>query len=97
MNGTAYRTSVAPTVYTTVDDNAAVYAIWPPVMFDSGFRSTTHVIVASSIAVRDTVIHPCDKDGQMLGWDLIAHVLVPVHAAALRDIGYDLEVVIPHG
>lgn len=90
---TALRTPIRPTVYVTEDDNAAVYAVHPPITFDSGSQSTAFVLVASSISVRDTVIHPCDKDGQMLGWDLIAHVLVPVHSAALRDIGYDLEVI----
>jgi hypothetical protein len=94
VNGTAIRTPIPPTVYTTADDNAAVYAIYPPIPFDSGFRSTAFVIVASSDLVGDTVIHPCDKFGQMVGFDLIAHVPVPVHAAALREAGYDLEAVI---
>lgn len=93
--GSAYKTPTPATVYTTVDDNAAVYALYPPVSFDSGFRSTAFVIVASSELVGDTVIHPCDRNGQMLGFDLIACVPVRVHAAALRDAGYDLEVVIP--
>lgn len=91
MNGTAIRTPIAPTVYTTADDNAVVYAVYPPVSFDSGFRSTAFVIVASSDLVGDTVIHPCDSAGQMVGFDLIAHVPVPVHAAALAEAGYDLE------
>lgn len=93
--GTAIRTPIPPTVYTTADDNAAVYAVFPPVAFDSGFRATAFVIVASSDLVGDTVIHPCDKSGQMLGFDLIACVPVRVHSAALREAGYDLEEVVP--
>lgn len=90
--GTAIRTPISPTGgYTTADDNAAVYAVYPPVEF--GVRKTAFVIVASSDLVGDTVIHPCDNTGQMLGYDLIAHVLVRVHAAALCEAGYDLEVI----
>ncbi len=93
--GTAYLTPIPPTVYTTVDDNAAVYAIWPPAPFDSGFRSTTFLIVSASDLVGDTVVHPCDRNGMMLGFDLIAHVTVRNHKRALREAGYELEVVIP--
>jgi hypothetical protein len=88
---TAIRTPIPPTVYTTADDNAAVYALYPPVPFDAGFRSTAFVIVASSDLVGDTIIHPCDRTGQMVSFDLIAHADVPVHAAALSEAGYDLE------
>lgn len=96
MRGTAIRTPIPPTVFTTADDNAAVYAVYPRVRFGSGLQSTAFVIVSSSELVGDTVIHPCDRTGQMVGFDLIGHASVRVHAAALRQAGYDLEVVPSH-
>ncbi len=93
--GSAYRTSVPATVYTTEDDDAAVYAVFPEVAFIAS--STPYVIVATSISVQDTVIHPCDENGQMLGFDLIAIVVTTDHAVALRDVGYELEAVVSRG
>ena len=95
MVGTAYKTAIPATVYTTSDDDSAVYAVFPEVTFGVD-SSTPYVIVSTSKLVQDTVIHPCDQHGQMLGFDLIACVMTTDHAAALRDAGYDLEEVAPH-
>jgi hypothetical protein len=95
MSGTAYRTPIPATVYTTPSDTAAVYAVFPPAVFDSGFSSTTFLLVASNNLIKDTVVHPCDRNGQMLGFDLVAQVGVPNHRVALRAAGYELEAV-PH-
>lgn len=94
MNGVAYRTPMRPTVFTTVDDNAAVYAVHPPAVYQDT-ESTSFVIVAWSQAAGDTVIYPCDDRGQMLSFSLIACVVTKVHRVALLMAGYTLEAVRP--
>lgn len=89
--GTAYLTPIAPRVYTTADDVAAVYAIWPLAVYKQSCE-TAFVLVASSSLVGDTVVHPCDRAGEMLAFDLLAHVTVRNHRAALHAAGYELEV-----
>lgn len=91
--GTAYRTPISPTVYTpATGDVAAVYAVHPPARFERGRSETPYVIVASSNLVGDTVVYPCDSRGQMLAWDILAWVSVRIHRTALKEAGYDLEV-----
>lgn len=96
MTGTAYLTPIAPSVFTSSEDVAAVYAVWPHAQF--GWNQTTaYVIVSSSDLVGDTVVHPCDEAGQMLAFDLIAHIPHANHVAALLAAGYELEAVVLRG
>lgn len=86
--GAAYRT---PAV--TADPAASVYAVWPPAHFAGGTKSTRYLYVLSSDVVGDTIIHPCDRDGEMLALELLGCVTICNHRAALRAAGYELEVV----
>lgn len=96
MNGSAYRTNIVPSVYTTESDSAAVYAIWPPKKYYYGRHATTLLLVSSSALVGDTVVHPCTPAGE-IEWELVAHVPVQSHRQALATAGYDLELVVPRG
>ena len=96
MTGTAYLTPIAPTVFTAPEDVAAVYAVFPLAQF--GWNQTTaYLIVSSSDLVGDTVVYPCDETGQMLAYDLLAHVPHANHVAALLAAGYELEAVVLRG
>lgn len=87
--GTAYRTPVVP----KVDPAASVYAIWPPARYAGGHQEATHLFVISSVQVGDTCVHPCTRDGKLLAIALLACVPIQNHRAALRDAGYELEVI----
>lgn len=87
--GAAYRTPVIP----QSDPTASVYAIHPAATYDGGTKSTTYLFVVSSDVVGDTIIHPCDRDGDVLALELLGCVTICNHRAALRSAGYELEVV----
>lgn len=93
--GTAFRTPIPPTVFTTPADSTAVFAVYPPVPY--GESETAHLLVTSSNLARDSMVYPCDRAGQLLDWKAIAVVAVRNHAAALRAAGYELELVMPRG
>lgn len=92
MIGTAFLTPIPPKVYTTDEDAAAVYAVFPLAVYQQ-LRTTPFVVVASSQLAGDTVVYPCDRTGEMLAMQLLACVPDRNHPAALRAAGWQLEVV----
>ncbi|MFJ4653807.1 hypothetical protein ACIP5Y_21280 [Nocardia sp. NPDC088792] len=93
--GTALLTPIPASGLVAKGDFAAVYAVWPPVKFGAG-ETTPFVVVTSSTLVGDTLIYPCDRSGEPLAWEFIAHIPHPNHPAALRVAGYDAETVNAH-
>lgn len=83
--GTAYRRPIVP----TFDRRAAVYACWPPAPYLDG--TTTHLLAISSELLGDTCVFPSTPTGEIT-WELLGHVIIRNHRAALRAAGYDLEV-----
>jgi hypothetical protein len=88
MSGTAYRTNIRPERTANID---SIYAVYPPARYGRA-EETTHVYVSSSPMVGDTVVHPCDRDGNVLSLQLLGCVPVLNHRKALEAAGYELEV-----
>jgi len=89
--GSAYRTPTPVGVDTA--NVEALYAVYPPALYNSGRKATTYLFVSSSRMVGDTIIHPADCAGNVVSLELLACVQRLSHRAALEAAGYDLEVV----
>lgn len=90
--GAAYRTPIPAASEST--GAAAVYAVYPPADFRGGTDETTLVLV-ESIPQVDTCVYPCNRSGEVITLELLAHIPRQSHRQALLAAGYELEV--PHG
>jgi len=91
--GSAYRTNIEPR-FEPRNDNA-VYAVWPPALFLGGL--TTLIAASTSSALGDTCLYPVAKSGHLVCGRLIGCWNTPIHRTALRNAGYELELVVPRG
>lgn len=87
MTGTAYRTTAPPHSDTgPFEADAAVYAVYPPVITFAGVSS--NVIVTTTAARSCTTVYPCDETGLLVLWHVIGSVIGSDHDRALHDAGY---------
>lgn len=96
MTGSAYRTVIRPsTELGPFVTGAAVFALYPPVPFDSGIPYdagvTSYVIVSAVPWSNDTHIFPCTEEGVLLSWLPLESVGGLDHSRALRVAGYEVE------
>ncbi|MFE7799065.1 hypothetical protein [Nocardia sp. NPDC057440] len=72
----------------------AVYAVYPLAKYPGG--ETAYITVTSSELVGDTCIFPCDSEGVLITFYLLACIPVLDHARALRSAGWEPEEVRGH-
>lgn len=92
VTGSAYRTAAQPhTDEEPFGPGSAVYAVYPSVITWAGLSS--YVIVITEAEANYTTVYPCDETGLMVLWHVVGSTFGPDHGRALRDAGYEIEVV----